>query len=279
MPDGVDEPVQLDADTDDADPDVEQPEILEWDVAAVTRLLTARSETEAEAAWVNALPAISQEFPPDVWGCSHDINPYGPGAHSNLYNTEIRSDFKNWLSANSVSLDRYSEAVGAVQYVSVQIYLNSLFVRARNNRGWRLRIIGFPSLDVIACGLASHYQGTQNHNLMGEASARIRSYALEVLNGETRSALGDWPSATSEHWEERGLMPEPVTHIGDLDISSFDEGGGAKLRMIRNTTVKKELATFFAITGMSAEKFASEGPVLLETLKRIALDLGRTSSQ
>lgn len=271
MPDEVDEGKVEDADAD-------QPDAPDWDLTPVAKFLTARSKTEAEAAWVDALPTVSEGFPPDVWGCTEDVNTYGPGAHANLYNTEIRSDFKTWLSDQGVSLDDYAAAVGPVQYASAQIFLGSLFKRARNNRGWRLRILGFPPLNIIACGLASHYQGTQNHNQMGEASARIRSRALEVLNGETRAALSEWPSATSEHWEERGLMPEPVGHIGGLDISSFDEGGGAKLRMIRNTTVKKELATFFAIRGMTVETFISEGPVLLDTLRRIALDLGRTAA-
>lgn len=272
MPEEVDE-----ATAEDADADTDQPDAPDWDLTPVAKFLTARSETAAEAAWVDALPAISEGFPPSVWGYDYTINPYGPGSHANLYNTEIRSDFRNWLSGRGVSLDDYAAAVGPVQYASVQIFLGSLFKKARNNRGWRLRILGFPALNIVACGLASHYQGTQNHNLMGEASARIRSRALEVLNGETRAALSEWPSATSEHWEERGLMPEPVSHIGGLDISSFEDGGGAKLRMIRNTTVKKELATFFAITGMTAEAFLSEGPVLLDTLRRIALDLGRTA--
>jgi hypothetical protein len=263
----------------DADADTDQPDAPDWDLTPVAKFLTARSKTAAEAAWVDALPAISEGFPPNVWGCTEDINTYGPGAHANLYNTEIRRDFKTWLSSHGVSLDDYTAAVGPVQHVSAQIYLNSLFKRAVSNKGWRVNILGFPSVSIVACGLSSHYQGTQNQNHMGEASARIRARALEVLNGETRAALGEWPSATSEDWEERGLMPEPVSHIGDLDISSFDEGRGAKLRMIRNTTVKKELATFFAIKGMTVETFISEGPVLLDTLRRIALDLGKTAQR
>ena len=272
MPDEVDEVT-----VEDADVDADQPEPPDWDLEPAAKFLTARSETAAEAAWVDALPTISEGFPPPIWGCTKDVNVYGPGAHNNLYNTEIRSDFKAWLSAGGVSLDDYTAAVGPVQYASAQIYLSSLFKRALNNKGWRVSILGFPSLNIVVCGLSSHYQGTMSQNLMGAASARIRSRALEILSGEARAALSDWPSATSEHWEERGLMPEPVTHIGDLDISSFDDGGGAKLRMIRNTTVKKELATYFAIKGMTAEAFVSEGPALLDTLRRIALDLGRTA--
>jgi hypothetical protein len=272
-------PEDVDAPTDgDADTDAEQPDASQWDLTPVAQLLTARSDTAAEAAWADALPAISSRFSPDVWGYDYTVNPYGQGAHSNLFNNESQSDFRTWLQGNGISVEDYAEAVGPIQYVSVQVHLLSLGARLRNNKGWRVRMMGFPGLGVIACGLGSHYQGTQNHNLMGEASGRIRSRALEVLNGETRAALGEWPSATSGEWEERGLMAKPVLWIGDLDISTFDEGRGAKLRMVRNTTVKKELATFFAIKGMSAEAFTADGPAYLETLRRIALDLGRTTA-
>ncbi len=273
MSDEVDEPAFEDSGAISDD----HPDEPDWDLTPLTQFLTASSETAADAAWSEALHTIGEGFPPPIWGCTKDVNNYGPGAHSNLFNTEIRRDFKTWLSDHGVSLDDYTAAVGPVQYVSAQIYLSSLFTRAVNNKGWRVRILGFPSLKIIACGLASHYQGTMNHNHMGEASARIRSRALEVLSGENKTALGEWPAATAEHWEERGLMPEPASYIGDLDISSFDEGLGARLRMVRNTTVKKELATFFAIKGMTADVFVSEGPALLDTLRQIAFELGRAS--
>ncbi len=94
---------------------------------------------------------------------------------------------------------------------------------------------------------------------MGRASGLIRARALEFLTGDAKRALEQWPSATAEDWEERGLMSEPILRIGSLDISSFDGGAGAKLRMVRNTTVKKELATFFAIRGMTLNEFEATG--------------------
>lgn len=249
----------------------------EWDLAPVAQFLTARSQADAEASWVDALPAISEGFPPERWGSDHTINPYGQGAHSNLYNVESQRDFRDWLQANGVTVEDYANAVGPVQYVSVQLHLLSLMERARNNKGWRVRVIGFPSIDVVAVGLGSHYQGTQNHNQMGRASELIRTRALEVLTGEARQALEGWPAATSDEWEERGLMSQPILRIGDLNIASFDEGKGAKLRMIRNTTVKKELATFFAIKGMTADEFVQDGSDYLRTLRTIALDLGKVA--
>lgn len=246
-----------------------------WDLGPVASFLSARSESRAEAAWVDALPAISERFVPDSWAVDHSTNPYGQGAHSNLYRVECQKDFRDWLQTAGISEEDYGGFVGAVQYVSFQVNLRSLMDRPRSNKGWRIRVIGFPSLGVIACGLSSHYQGTQNHNQMGRASQLIRTRALEVVSGESREALEDWPAATPEHWEERGLMPEPVLEIGSLDISTYDEGKGAKLRMVRNTTVKKELATFFALKGMTHEQFVQNGPDYLETLRRVAFDLGR----
>jgi len=247
----------------------------EWDLSEVGSFLSARSPVEAEAAWGHALPALSEHFAPDVWGSQYSFNPFGQGAHSNLYNVECQRDFRDWLQANGVTPENYGQFVGPVQYVSFQLHLQSLMDRARNNRGWRVRVIGFPSLGIVACGLGSHYQGTQNHNQMGRASQLIRARALEVLTGSSKSALEEWPAATAEHWEERGLMEEPVLSIGDLDISSYDEGRGAKLRMVRNTTVKKELATFFAIKGMTVDAFLEDGAEHLDVLRSIATDLGR----
>lgn len=245
----------------------------QWNLAPVAAFLSARSDLDAESAWIDALPSLSEHFSPDRWGTSTSVNPYGPGAHENLYKVECQKDFRDWLTANNVSVERYANAVGPIQYVSIQLHLLTLMERARSNKGWRVRIVGFPSLGIIACGLGSHYQGTQNHNEMGRASGLIRSRALEVLRGPSKSLLEQWPSATPDIWEERGLMTSPVLDIGDLDISGYDDGRGAKLRMVRNTTVKKELATFFAVKGISTEEFVAEGGGMLSELMHIAENL------
>lgn len=249
-------------------------EDVDWDLTSVGVFLSARSQIEAEAAWVEALPSLSERFDPDMWGSDMSVNLYGQDAHKNLYDNESQKAFKNWLETNGVSHEAYAKAVGPVQYVSFQFHLRSLMEKARSNKGWRVRVMGFPALGVVACGLGSHYQGTQNHNQMGRASQLIRNRALEVLNGTSKSALESWLAATSEEWEERGLMTEPVMNIGPIDITTFDEGRGAKLRMVRNTTVKKELATFFAIKGMTVDAFVETGAEHLEVLREIATDLG-----
>ena len=65
-------------------------------------------------------------------------------------------------------------------------------------------------------------------------------------------------------------MPEPVLSVGTLDIATFDEGRGAKLRMVRNTTVKKEVATYFALKGMTVDSFMAQGMTELGKLRAIA---------
>lgn len=250
----------------------------QWSVNALADLLSSGSEAAAGAAWVAAEPAIYEAFSPEVWTADYTVNPYGPGAHANLYNVETQRPFQAWMKENGVTAEAYAHAVGPIQFISIEIHLNSLLSKARANKGWRIRLMNFPSLSTVAVGLASHYQGTQNHNQMGSASALIRTRALAALTGGRRDHLERLPAATAEDWEERGLMPEPVVKIGSLDISSFDEGLGAKLRFVRNTTVKKELATFFAIEGMSLRDFRQRGAEAVLQLRDIAAELGGNSA-
>lgn len=245
---------------------------------SVAQCLIARTSVAAEEAWQGTQTELEAIFASDVWGMNHSVNVYGQGAHANLYNVECQKDFRTWLSEQNVSIQDYGRAVGEVQYVAVQIYLKSLLAQARGNKGWRIRVLGFPALRVVALGLASHYQGTQNHNQMGHASARIRAQALEVLPPDLQPTLNEFRAATAEDWEERGLMSSPVLAIGDLDISSYDNQG-AKLRMVRNTTVKKELATYFALKGMTIEDFRENGLEELIKLRHIASVLGEVGGK
>lgn len=263
--------------TDPHVPAAEGTDHAEVDLEKVVSCMTGASGAQVEDAWSGAQEQLAEIFDIDTWGFSHNVNTYGQGAHANLYNVECQRDFRNWLAENGVSVEAYGQAVGEVQYVSIQIYLQSLLERGRSNRGWRIRLVAFPALSIVAIGLSSHYQGTQNHNQMGAASRLIRSQALEVLPPDLRQLMNEFRSATSEDWEERGLMPTPVLHVGTLDISAYDELG-AKLRMVRNTTVKKEISTFFALKGMSVDTFSKEGLAELRKLRAIALALGQNQA-
>lgn len=244
---------------------------------SVRAFLMAGSQSEIEGLWPEAEAALQHWYPSPSWVTTKSENVYGPDAHRNLYQQEMPRDFRDWLSNNGVDGAQYADAVGSVQYASAQMHLSSVMPERRANRGWRVRAIGFPSLGLIAVGLSSNYQGTQSQNSMGIASARIRDTARSFLEERTLSFLEALPSATSEDWDERGLMPSPITSIGPIDISGYDDGSGAKLRMVRNTTVKKELSTFFAIRGMTSDEFEGAGGDLLLNLRSIAGELGRAA--
>lgn len=251
--------------------DLEEPVL---DLELIRNFCVGR-DVDREVQWEPCLQSLSMIFDPDVWVVSRNVNPYGPGAHTNLFNVECGTAFRAWLTSNGVHAVDYADYVGPTQYVSVQAQLRSLSESLRGNQGWRLRLMGFPAIGVIALGLGTHYQGTQNHAMMGAAAGRLRDRALEVLGPDMRTAMDTFPSATHEHWDDRGLMiDEPALAIGDLDVSDFDGGDGVKLRMIRNTTVKKELAAFFGITGMSSARFESDGEERLIQLHDIACALG-----
>lgn len=272
MPEDEAAPAGLEEQGDEAAEEAQETPRLDLD--PILDCLLADTPAGSEAAWPAAEGVLEEVFTPETWGIGHGVNTYGNGAHANLYNVESQRDFRTWLEDQGVSVEDYAEAVGPVQYVGIQVYLQALFPRARSNKGWRIRLLGFPALGVVALGLASHYQGTQNQNQMGRASALLHTQASEQLPTGLRPVLERYPAATATEWEERGLMPEPVLAIGSLDISAFDGGRGAKLRMVRNTTVKKEMATFFALKGMSAELFREDGQEALEDLRSLAETLG-----
>ena len=236
--------------------------------------LLAPTQSEAESAWSDASQSVTQMFPAPKWGFDRSINPFTADGRPNLYKNEIPTDFRQWLELQQIDEGGYVQLVREVQYNSIQVWLESLFSqRQRSNKGWRLRIVGYPSLNTIAVGLSGNYQGSQAQNQIGAASALIRGVALDVLSSDTeaRSLLESYPSATAAHWDDRGLMESPVTTLSGLDISSY---GGVRLRMARNTTVKKEIATFFAIAGMGVEAFRTDIGSHLANLRLIAARLG-----
>lgn len=258
---------------DDGDDDGDE-SMAPLDLAPVAAYLNSSTASSAHSRWADAETTLRAIFSDSTWGIGGEPNPYGADAYANILQRESRKDFKDWIANEGVTLERFTQALGEIQYVSIQIFLKRLFPRARSNRGWRIRIVGFPALELIAIGLGSHYQGTQNQNAMGVASRHLHQAALEFLPPDLRVVLAEFPPATPEDWEERGLMGSPITSLGDLDISSFDAGAGAKLRMVRNTTVKKDLSTFFAIKGLTASEFLASGEAELRKLQRLAISLG-----
>lgn len=245
----------------------------------IAAFLLAGTKEEADDLAPTALQLLAAEFPAGDWGMDHDSNLFGHGALRNLYEREIPSDFRAWLTAQGIDGDQYAAAIRPIQFNFINIWPAKLFpAAARANRGWRIRFVGFPNLNTIAAGLASHYQGNQSQNEIGRASALIHHAAFHVLKGSPeQQRLEAYPAATVEHWDGRGLMPQPIHQVGGLDISSF-RPEGAQLKVARNTTVKKDLASFFAVIGLPRETFVAEGNQHITALRAMAAALGEVES-
>jgi hypothetical protein len=251
---------------------VTNPQTLNLDDVAT--YLLAPSRAEAEPAFAAASQRVHQIFSDEDWIVSHQTNEFQDGARRALYRNEIQPAFRQKLVDDGIDEVGYEGLLAVAQYSSLDISLRSFDAQPRSNRGWRVRLVGYPNVQTVAVGLSSNYQGTQSQNQMGDASALIREAALNVLAGQPEQALlGEYPSATSDHWDGRGLMPNPVFTVGTLDIVDM-EAQGASLRMVRNTTVKKELASFFALRGLDRHSFVQDGHARLEELRAIAVALG-----
>lgn len=246
------------------------------DMRVLADHLLSATKAQADSSWSAAELRLSQIFSEVYWGVDTATNQFTEEGLLNLYKTEISTKFREWLGGQGIDGQGYSRIIYPVQYNSIQIWLKSVFGGAqKSNKGWRMRLVGFPSLGTIAIGICSNYQGTQNQNQMALASSLIRQAALDVLPAGSAEihSLSAYSSATSEHWDGRGLMPEPVLRLGELDISEY-EPSGAQLRMARNTTVKKELSTFFCIEGMGRGLFESRGDKRILDIRDIAAALG-----
>lgn len=244
----------------------------EGQLSAVADALLVGAEGEVAEARHWAEVGLRPVFPEAHWGITLESNPFSEAGKRGLYRNEIPGEFKAWLTQQRISEAEYADAIAAIQFNSISIWATKLFAgRARANRGWRIRLLGFPSLDTIAVGIASHYQGSQSQNELGRASALIRNAAIGQLSTkpDAREAIEAYAAATAEHWDGSGLMPNPIRSVGSLDISGYGHQG-AQLRMARNTTAKKDIAAFFCIVGMNKEGFFRDGATHLSRLHLIA---------
>lgn len=252
------------------------------DAEPILAFLQSGTDQESLDRWPVAEIELLKVFPDSEFGLREDRNAYaGETTYANLLDREAPPAFRAWLSDSGISRERFIDALGEIQYVSIQVYLKRLLGsgRARQNRGWSIRLLGFHSLGVVAVGLNHSFSSESSQVKVATASARIREAALRELIGEPHllEVLEQMPAADSTHYDERGLMQTPVTRVGNVDISGFDGGLGAPLRLVRNTTVKKDVATFFAIRGFGRSDFLTGGVAALVDLRDLAARLGTPS--
>lgn len=221
---------------------------------------------------------LALEFPQANWGVTFADNVFAPEGKAGLFRNEISGAFKKWLSDSGITLDQYVAGIPDVQYQSVEVWSRHLFPdRHRSNEGWRIRLVGYPALGLIAFGLCHSYAGSQSQKNVSKVSALLRAAAISVLEPDQDLVDVAMPylSATADHWDRRLLMSAVRGSVGTLDVSTFadDNGTGAELRMARNTTVKKELSSFFFLRGVSVSTDDDDSVIPLAELHQIARGL------
>ena len=96
-------------------------------------------------------------------------------------------------------------------------------------------------------------------------------------DGEIKPLLETYQAATSDDWNEGNLIPASVKFIGSLDISGYADG--PRLKFIRNTSAKRQIASYFAVVGMTREDFETGSGVLhLRNFRAIAAKIGEVDA-
>jgi len=193
--------------------------------------------------------AILTIFPKERWSCEIEVSNYTSANVSNLWNNEIRRAVRNQLEDAGKAQGDFASWLGEVHYVNVRIEPKTLFERTQSNQGWRVSILSLPAAQVIAVGIASHYQGGQNHNALGRASGLLHDAAREGLFGGVAPLPGR--KVTSDDWDRTGLFPAPVMAIAGVSLPSEGDTAHLFLKDIRTTTVKKILASYISIEALS----------------------------
>jgi 5-methylcytosine-specific restriction protein B len=233
----------------------------------LTNKAAAAHDATAKLAVINELKAV---FPEDSWNIEIEVSEYTAENIANLWSNELRKPLKAALEAESKSKASFSAWLGDIHFVNVRIAPKRIFQRSRSNQGWRISMMALPAAGVIGLGIASHYQGGQNHNALGRASAFLRDVAAagmpdgNVLPGR---------EAEAEDWDGTGLFTAPVRQVDGVTVPVSSDNGMLSLKSVRTTTVKKILASFISIEAVAPSVGEAALVARLEAWRDAALTL------
>jgi 5-methylcytosine-specific restriction protein B len=213
---------------------------------ALLSLLRARTQAAYEANLAAAHAELQAVFEPSKWGIDLQCNTYTEQNIANIWRNELRTSIKDQLEASGKSMADYEAWLQEVHFINVAVYWRSLFETYRSNIGWRILLLSVPSVDVVAFGLASHYQQAQKHNLLGQVSNLLHDFAKESLTSAHAGDVLVGRKVAAEDWDKAGLILHPITQAAGVDVSPRT-AEGVWLKDVRTTTVKKIIASFITV--------------------------------
>jgi hypothetical protein len=262
-------------------PESDEVMLSDGDRLAISTFLFAPDVATSTASWPNAGKAIEKIFPVKTWGTFQRPSLFEKSSSKpNLYRQEMQAPFRNWLQEKGIGESEYIAQIPDVQFNTLDIWPRRLFDEPyKDDRGWRIQMLGFPAMQILVMGLAHAPQGNQSQDMLGAASNLIRDAATVMLtnDGEIKPLLETYQAATSDDWNEGNLIPASVKFIGSLDISGYADG--PRLKFIRNTSAKRQIASYFAVVGMTREDFETGSGVLhLRNFRAIAAKIGEVDA-
>lgn len=220
---------------------------------ALLKLLTDKTLGIPDTAFEATVRAELEDiFPKDKWELSLLVKPYTKENKANLYKTELRKGIKNALTAAGKNEAEYWAWLGDVHYVNIAAVPKTISEKGKANEGWRFSIMGLPAAGVAAMGIASHYQGGQDHNNLGRASALLHELVRDGLDEAGSSALGR--AIDPDDWDRTGLFVRPITNVLKISIPDDVDNGNLAIKNVRSTTVKKILASFISIEAIDPQE-------------------------
>ncbi len=234
---------------------------------ALRKALAARTQAGFDSNWPDAEAEVEAIFTTPTWGVSGRADPFTEANLASLWRNELSEPVRTALEKGGVDPAAYGVWLGELHYVYVSAYLESLFDRYQENKGWRVLAISFPALNAAAVGIASHYQQAQNHNRLGEVSNLLFDHAQAELGKREIDLPGR--KVTGADWDGDGLVPAETIELAG---ASLPVGQQIKLKYVRTTTVKKILASFINIQpiDLGAPQAGQELRTTMEALKSAA---------
>jgi 5-methylcytosine-specific restriction enzyme B len=234
-------------------------------VEALAEALRVRREGSFEELWPAAEAELAGVFASPAWGVDGRATSYSEKNAASLWQNELNGPVRSALEAQGVGAAQYRDWLGEIHYVYVAAYLKGLFGRYQENRGWRVLALSLPAAGVAAVGIASHYQGGQKHNRLGEVSNLLFEHASGALARDGVTLPGR--KITAEDWDGVGLMASPPREIAGVELPAGQE---CRLKYVRSTTVKKALSSFISVTSLelASGELAQDLAVTFEQLEK-----------
>lgn len=219
---------------------------------ALLKLLTDKSLGIPDKAYIQTVRGeLETIFPKEKWELDVNVVPYTVGNKENLFKRELRTSIKKALSAAGKTETDFRSWLSDVHYVNVAAVPKALFEKSKANEGWRFSIVGVPAARIAAMGIASHYQGGQDHINLGRASALLHELVRDGLGDADSAALGR--AVEPGDWDRTGLVVRPITEVLGVVIPQDADDGKLAIKNVRSTTVKKILASFISIEAIDPE--------------------------